>query len=143
MGSKKFILTWAIVHLSFACAPSGGAPDPIRLDAGVPADAGPSAADSGAQTDAGLESPDADVSAPRCEVGEVARYLDLTYAERPGAPPEQTTLDLAVPYSSPDCPRPPLVVYVHGGGWRSGDKRANAERMAAAFNSEGFASHPH
>lgn len=44
------------------------------------------------------------------------KIADIVYAEAGG---QKLLLDLYVPGNPP---RPPLVVYVHGGGWRSGSK---------------------
>lgn len=113
----------------------GGRDAAVEFDLGASADAGPSDAASG--PDGGPD--DARPPPPRCGGGAVTRHFDLAYAQRPGAPPEQTTLDLAVPSVPAECPAPPLVVYVHGGGWWTGDKRNHAEQLASAFNPEGFA----
>lgn len=47
-------------------------------------------------------------------------HCNLEYAKREGAPARTTTLDLYVP---PNAKQAPIVVWVHGGGWRRGDKR--------------------
>ena len=46
-------------------------------------------------------------------------HRNLTYATVDGI---ELTLDLTVPQ---DIERPPLFVYIHGGGWRKGDKSHN------------------
>jgi acetyl esterase/lipase len=46
------------------------------------------------------------------------QYLNLDYATK--SPSEK--LDLYMPGPSSADPRPPLVVYTHGGAWESGDK---------------------
>jgi arylformamidase len=59
------------------------------------------------------------------------------YAQSPGAAADLQSLDLYVP---PGAPRP-MLVFIHGGGWRIGDK-ANAphgRQKAAFFNGQGFA----
>jgi acetyl esterase/lipase len=59
------------------------------------------------------------------------------YAETPGVDPDLQSLDL---YPAASGPRP-LVAFIHGGGWRIGDK-ANAPhgpQKAAFFNAQGFA----
>lgn len=57
------------------------------------------------------------------------------YAQSPGAPANLQSLDL---YPGPLGA--PLVVFIHGGGWRIGDKRNGAagEEKAAFFNHKGF-----
>ncbi len=61
----------------------------------------------------------------------------LRYAQTPGAPAALQSLDL---YPSVNR-KSPLVVFIHGGGWRIGDKQngaAGAEK-AAFFNPLGYA----
>jgi acetyl esterase/lipase len=41
------------------------------------------------------------------------------YADRPGVDPSRTSLDVYLPAG---CGPVPVVVWVHGGGWRAGDK---------------------
>jgi len=55
-------------------------------------------------------------------VGEFAcrAVRDLTYYSGPDADPSKHQLDLYIPANRPDFP---VVVFVHGGGWRHGDKR--------------------
>jgi arylformamidase len=60
---------------------------------------------------------------------EVAR--DLTYVATPPVTAGDTTLDLyytaSTPGATPADPSP-IVVFVHGGGWRRGDKSQHAEK---------------
>jgi acetyl esterase/lipase len=79
---------------------------------------------------------------------EVAR--DLTYLAAPPVPAGDTTLDLYFAESTRAAPRTssPIVVFVHGGGWRQGDKAPHAtkgQRFAAAgflFASVNYRLHP-
>jgi len=59
------------------------------------------------------------------------------YAQTPGVAPELQSLDL---YAAPGQNRP-LVVFIHGGGWRIGDKAMGAcgREKAAFFNPLGYA----
>ena len=49
---------------------------------------------------------------------------DLVYAEHPGYRP--LSLDLHLP----DAPHPPVVLFLHGGGWRSGSRRTFVPGLA-------------
>jgi acetyl esterase/lipase len=60
---------------------------------------------------------------------------DLAYV--PDGDPQQV-LDLYVP-SRAGCDPVPLVVWVHGGGWRTGDKRHAMEDKVAHWNDAGWA----
>ena len=63
---------------------------------------------------------------------------DLSYATRPGADPARTTLDI---YSPRDASGPgPVLVMVHGGAWRIGDKRSSGvwEEKARHWVAQGF-----
>ncbi len=53
---------------------------------------------------------------------EVDLHRDLVYAALPEVDPELLSLDLAVPRPAGGCGPVPLVVFVHGGGFRRGDK---------------------
>lgn len=59
------------------------------------------------------------------------------YAQAPGVAPALQSLDL---YAGPGG-KAPLVVFIHGGGWRIGDKQNGAagREKAAFFNAQGFA----
>lgn len=59
---------------------------------------------------------------------------DIPYVVRPGADPRQTSLDVYLPTAAWGLP---VLIYVHGGGWSSGDKAA-AGAKAAYFTAHGF-----
>jgi arylformamidase len=69
--------------------------------------------------------------------GRVVR--DLRYAEDAGVGASAQSLDLYLPAGAATaCDPAPVVVYVHGGGFQRGDKRAVADKPAV-FNDEGWA----
>lgn len=55
------------------------------------------------------------------------------YAERPGTDPHLTSLDVYLPEG---CGPFPVVVWVHGGGWRVGDQRNASTAQHAAWANE-------
>jgi acetyl esterase/lipase len=57
------------------------------------------------------------------------KHLDIPYAEADGVDPNLLSLDLYVPEGGKAGARP-VVVMIHGGGWRNGDK-ANAPIVGA------------
>lgn len=61
---------------------------------------------------------------------------DIPYIVRPGATPDETSLDLY----APTTPGPhPVMVWVHGGGWRNGDKVSGlADHKIDFFVSHGY-----
>ena len=59
---------------------------------------------------------------------------DIPYVVRPGADPRQTSLDVYIPAAAAGLP---VLMYVHGGGWASGDKDAVGAK-AAYFTAHGF-----
>lgn len=65
----------------------------------------------------------------------VAPRQTFRYAQSPGAPANLQSLDL---YPGPRGA--PLLVFIHGGGWRIGDKQNGAagQEKAAFFNAQGF-----
>jgi acetyl esterase/lipase len=58
-------------------------------------------------------------------------HRDLAYAEPKS---ERQTLDV---YAPPEGKNLPIVVWIHGGGWRAGDK-ANVQKKPQAFVDKGF-----
>ncbi|MGW0330111.1 alpha/beta hydrolase fold domain-containing protein [Nocardia sp. NPDC003183] len=69
---------------------------------------------------------------------EVAMRPISTYHDIPYAVIDRTTLmlDLYRPQSDSDVP---VVIYLHGGGWKAGDKRDNSEERLAAVARSGIA----
>src|SRR3954468_16180154 len=63
----------------------------------------------------------------------VERSLDHVYADADG---RALHVDLYLPRDATDPP--PLVVWLHGGGWRAGDRRS-APDLSAHFASRGMA----
>ena len=53
----------------------------------------------------------------------------LSYAQRSGVEPNLTSLDVYLP---PGCGPAPVLMWVHGGGWRRGDK-SNGMRQKVAW----------
>lgn len=78
---------------------------------------------------------DATVTATSCAVtGDATHSWSVPYATADGVDPELLSLDLAVPVVGEGCAPPPLVVFVHGGGWRRGDKANGGSAAARLFN---------
>ncbi len=75
--------------------------------------------------------------------GNYVGWLDLRYAETEGATPESQSLDLIGPVrvvggEQPPVRKLPIIVFVHGGAWSTGDKRAWLESRAPRFADAGF-----
>ena len=64
---------------------------------------------------------------------------DLRYDAVDGVDPNLLSLDLYLPTTGKGCAPAPLVVGVHGGGWRTGDKRGFTGDKAKLFNDRGWA----
>ena len=81
-----------------------------------------------------------DTPDPPGELSELSSIRDLCYVDDRGGDPAETRVgDFRLPERSDDAPAAsPVVVVVHGGGWRSGDKR-NMAGHAAALRRAGFA----
>ncbi len=77
----------------------------------------------------------------RVDTGRYRIQRDIAYATHEGVDPRLTSLDLYLPVdeASDDghAGGRPLIVYVHGGGWRIGDK-ARVHEKPAHFCGKGF-----
>jgi acetyl esterase/lipase len=63
----------------------------------------------------------------------------VAYASHPGVDPDLTSIDVYTPPATADgCSSRPMVVWVHGGGWTSGDKAELMADKVALFNGAGF-----
>lgn len=63
---------------------------------------------------------------------------DVRYKQVSGVDPDLLSLDHYVPTRSAGCGPAPLVVYVHGGGFRRGDKANKVDDKVELFNNEGW-----
>jgi acetyl esterase/lipase len=87
-----------------------------------------------------LPSPIPAATTPNLPAPRVASATSLTYLATPPVPSGDTTLDLyfaAVPPGAPPQQPAPIVVFVHGGGWRRGDKAPHAAK-GERFAREGY-----
>jgi acetyl esterase/lipase len=50
------------------------------------------------------------------------KHLDIRYAEIEGVDPNLLSLDLYVPKADSNVTKRPVLIMIHGGGWRRGDK---------------------
>jgi arylformamidase len=80
---------------------------------------------------------------PQNDGSGMTEVLNIPYASLPGVDPNLLSLDIYRPPSSPtdaQQTKSPVVVMIHGGGWRTGDK-ANAsqgKQKASFFTGHGF-----
>jgi CubicO group peptidase (beta-lactamase class C family) len=65
------------------------------------------------------------------------KHLNLRYAEIAGIDPNLLSLDLYVPDDKPASAKRPVMIMIHGGGWRNGDK-ANPPIVGAKKNVAGL-----
>jgi acetyl esterase/lipase len=63
-------------------------------------------------------------------------HRDITYTEAGG---QAEQLDVYLPKGPPPASGWPVIVAIHGGGWRRFDKRDYGARVASAFLPEGYA----
>ncbi|WP_426574926.1 alpha/beta hydrolase [Aquihabitans sp. McL0605] len=69
--------------------------------------------------------------------GTVATH-DVRYRQVAGVDPDLLSLDYYRPVRAPGCGPAPIVVYVHGGGFRIGDKARKMPDKVKLFNDEGW-----
>ncbi len=88
-----------------------------------------------------LERAIVDQAPPPRAAGQVFRLQrDIAYARHEGVDPRLTSLDLYLPLHRPEPSGEgghPIIVYVHGGGWRIGDK-ARVYEKPAHFCAQGY-----
>ena len=106
-GPWRVVCGLLVVVVTFALAACSGERVDDAVTTGAPATAV-----------TGSSAPDAGADCRDEPVGPVT----YRYADRPGSDPALTSLDVYLPAG---CGPVPVVVWVHGGGWRAGDK-ANA-----------------
>jgi Esterase/lipase len=109
-----------------------------RLDADGDGRVTPEEARAAAQARRG-DVPPVPQTAPAASAPSYQAHLHLPYAEIPGADPNLLSLDVYSPVP-PVKGGAPVVIMVHGGGWRAGDKMnaAVGREKAAFFTAEGF-----
>jgi len=71
---------------------------------------------------------------PTLTAQQAAIYRDIVYLEDPDADAKLNALDVYVPAGASNAP---VLVYVHGGGWTTGDK-SEVGSKAQAFNDAGY-----
>ena len=76
---------------------------------------------------------------PDCRPTGVTTRRDVRYRRTPGVPARDQSLDLSLPVRPAGCAASPLVVYVHGGGFRAGDKAHQIADKRALFTGAGWA----
>jgi acetyl esterase/lipase len=69
---------------------------------------------------------------PTCS-GVTQTRSTVRYRTTAGVAANLQSLDLYRPAIDAECPPPPVIVYVHGGGWRQGDKANNVLRKVDQF----------
>jgi acetyl esterase/lipase len=76
---------------------------------------------------------------PDCTPTGVTARRDVRYRTTPGVPARDQSLDLYLPVRPEACDPSPLVVYVHGGGFSTGDKGNQIAAKRDLFTGEGWA----
>jgi acetyl esterase/lipase len=89
------------------------------------------------ETRAGMAGQGATATAPSARAPGLVSKPDIRYATMPGVDARFHSLDL---YAPPDARRLPVLIMIHGGGWRGGDKgnRRVGEALALFYCTEGF-----
>jgi arylformamidase len=80
---------------------------------------------------------------PQNDGSGMTEVLNIPYASLPGVDPNLLSLDIYRPPSSPtdaQQTKSPVVVMIHGGGWRTGDKanESQGKQKASFFTGHGF-----
>lgn len=72
-----------------------------------------------------------------CQTEVIESALDIPYQTIKKIDPNQVSLDIYYP-ANKNCRNLPVMIYIHGGGWREGDKRENIENKVKYFTNQGF-----
>ena len=82
-------------------------------------------------------SPASQTSMPTPSADTLKRTPDIRYANTPGVEAKSQSLDV---YAPKDAKNAPVIIFIHGGGWRNGDKSnpGVGAQPAAHFCAEGF-----
>jgi arylformamidase len=67
---------------------------------------------------------------PSASENEWVRKVDIRYANTPGVDAKWQSLDL---YAPKDAKNAPVIIFIHGGGWRRGDKTGEGAQSHARF----------
>ncbi len=65
-------------------------------------------------------------------------HRDIVYRAVDGVDPNFVSLDVYEPIRPADCPPAPVMIWVHGGGWRVGDKTYTMTDKSTWFNAAGW-----
>ncbi|MGH8977787.1 MAG: alpha/beta hydrolase, partial [Acidimicrobiia bacterium] len=76
---------------------------------------------------------------PDCTSHGTVAHRDLRYADEPGVAANLQSLDLYLPARADGCAATPLVAYVHGGAFVTGDKSNRIADKVQLFTGEGWA----
>jgi acetyl esterase/lipase len=76
--------------------------------------------------------------AAACAGNGVAERRTSQYLSATGADADLTTLEVITPRVAEGCGPAPVMIWVHGGGWRTGDRRNQLERKVDLFTSMGW-----
>ncbi|MFN8036377.1 MAG: alpha/beta hydrolase [Acidimicrobiia bacterium] len=77
-------------------------------------------------------------SGARASCSEGATKRTVQYASISGVPANLTSLDLHLPAGTGGCTKRPIVVWVHGGAWKDGDKSEDMAHKIPLFNNAGY-----
>src|SRR5262245_35132209 len=73
-----------------------------------------------------------------CAQVEAETRKDVAYATVAGVDPNLLSLDVYSPASNDSCAKLPIVIWVHGGAWFTGDKAGKLNDKIALFNGAGW-----
>jgi acetyl esterase/lipase len=84
------------------------------------------------------ESSSTTAPAKSCTPSGVVEHRNLRYASDTGVAPNAQSLDLFLPERPAGCAPAPVVAYVHGGGFRRGDKANQLQDKIKLFTDAGY-----
>jgi acetyl esterase/lipase len=131
-------VTIIVTTPTITAAPAQASPAITATRTSLPASPAPSPQPSPPPADPTVGAPASPSPAPPLQpfpAGQALAYRDIQYVARPGSDPRLTRLDL---YTPAEAQNAPVLIYIHGGSWSTGDKGGSIQPKMEVITGAGF-----